>query len=1258
LPTAADATKAVAPQKLHPFSLSAQPAAGGDPQGWAFASQAEWTSFSPSLSSGLGSHEWQRRVLRKDPPCLTLNGPQLEESTQLSDGRMHSAAKAPAGSTGACAGAGLAGDVLYKEGAFGVRAPRLDALFADLLAGVRYPPTGAVEFAWRVSEMPSGERPKVTPEDLRGMLPERPFRLLDNRSDAPAAQPPRFGEFQLRPEQLRSLAWMLAREGVGAGIGEDGGAVVEENEPFVVEWRRYWNPDEVDESGGSLEQVVAGALVRLRPSAASSVWARDTGMPVPSAPSGTGTVHKEVDGNKGRLWVEFSGRLFSCLVEDLEFAGHGQLAIGSRVRVAAGVQTPSFGWGGVTPGMVGIVLKMGVENTVAVRFPVHASWKGKCSELELADACDNRTLARPRVVIDLRVRACYQVRGGILADKVGYGKTATTIALIDSTLSRPAPELPLCDRGDFIPAKGTLIVVPSNLFEQWLQEVGKFLWAGKNLRGSMQKGWSPKGCPLRIFAMSNVTPLTKVKAQELAEADVVVCSYRLLFSPIYQDRRRELAGDSPLLVDLALETGRLVAGVGRARSGRKGDNYVSSWQDLEFPILEQFFWRRIVFDEFHELESFDSQQQNSLQHLRASYRWGLTGTPPVDCSAGVIFMSSLFRVDLPGYLTTTSRSSGAAVDLSTWEADRLLAEGSGRFLDEAARQNTAELPHLRLQEHVIVVHHTMAERALYLGQAHDAPDVSDPEAFQSEASTQALERLLKLCSHFQAAGDNVASAKEECERIGEQKERRLAKARNQVSRCCRVQLLLEALFFSSGRGRAAAGLPRAWRGELGAAEQRISKEGDAGARIAQLAAKVAAEAALEPLQDRIEALDGHRPRDERLAGYLLAAPPEGPGSKRGGLAQQWMVLWEGGLGAQELEQLLEGQAKEQAQNLQELLDASKSLDYFRSIITSVVRGDSAEARNCSICFGEDFPLTALAVTPCAHTFCLPCLQEVVAKLGRCSLCNQKLTQKDVRPLAQEIPFAVSAAPLASSAASSSSTSPPPPPSSSSSLGPAVADAPGASAAASSSSSSSAPAPSSAPSAPAANLGEEEGGLQAQSFGKYGTKLSALVGKLQQLRREDLSAKVILFVQFDDLKRKVAAALAEFGIPAVQLQGAVSQRSAVIRDWQHNPTSDAFVLLLSLAQSASGTNLTAASHVVFLHPMLASTPERAVAHELQAIGRARRHGQKKDVVHVWRFVTADTVEQALTQRHQSELWAREQTRGLAVQGAAVAASEGL
>ncbi|CAE8586600.1 unnamed protein product, partial [Polarella glacialis] len=59
--------------------------------------------------------------------------------------------------------------------------------------------------------------------------------------------------------------------------------------------------------------------------------------------------------------------------------------------------------------------------------------------------------------------------------------------------------------------------------------------------------------------------------------------------------------------------------------------------------------------------------------------------------------------------------------------------------------------------------------------------------------------------------------------------------------------------------------------------------------------------------------------------------------------------------------------------------------------------------------------------------------------------------------------------------------------------------------------------------------------------------------------------------------------------------------------------------------------------------LASGAEKAVGYEMQAIGRARRHGQMRSVVHVWRFVTAGTVEQVITEQHQGALWLSEQAR---------------
>lgn len=307
------------------------------------------------------------------------------------------------------------------------------------------------------------------------------------------------------------------------------------------------------------------------------------------------------------------------------------------------------------------------------------------------------------------------------------------------------------------------------------------------------------------------------------------------------------------------------------------------------------------------------------------------------------------------------------------------------------------------------------------------------------------------------------------------------------------------------------------------------------------------------------------------------------------------------VGAENLAVLVEGQLREHRDRVQELRSAIRSKVFFARTVAALVENGARQARSCSVCLDDDLPLARLAITPCAHTYCVDCLRLTVAKFHQCSICRQRLTEKECRRVALEVDVAKPAEVSAVVAELSTSIS---------------------------------------SNAPAAMETVSAGGERESRYNKYGSKLAMLVNKLLELRRADATAKVILFVQFDDLKLKVAAALKDFGIDTLQLHGSVSVRSRTIADWQNNPESSSYVLLLSLVESASGTNLTAANHVVFLHPMLAPTPELAVAQELQAIGRARRHGQTRDTVHVWRFVTRDTVEQSITERHQSELWARE------------------
>jgi len=139
---------------------------------------------------------------------------------------------------------------------------------------------------------------------------------------------------------------------------------------------------------------------------------------------------------------------------------------------------------------------------------------------------------------------------------------------------------------------------------------------------------------------------------------------------------------------------------------------------------------------------------------------------------------------------------------------------------------------------------------------------------------------------------------------------------------------------------------------------------------------------------------------------------------------------------------------------------------------------------------------------------------------------------------------------------------------------------------------------------------------------------------------DPKAKALVFVQWADLEGKVCRALQDHGVPFLCLSGASGSGKrlggadgAVLRRFQEEDQADApFVLVLSLQRAAAGANLTAASHVLFVHPMNAESVDVAAAYERQALARVRRIGQTRKEVHVWRFVTKQTVEEHIWKLH--------------------------
>jgi hypothetical protein len=122
------------------------------------------------------------------------------------------------------------------------------------------------------------------------------------------------------------------------------------------------------------------------------------------------------------------------------------------------------------------------------------------------------------------------VRGGVLADEVGYGKTAITLGLIDCAASDVKQDfVKPQDTSGKIPVKATLVIVPPHLTRQWASEVVKF--TGKRFK---------------IVVISTASNLNPITIEDVQEADIVIVASNLFHSSVYLANLEALAGAGAL----------------------------------------------------------------------------------------------------------------------------------------------------------------------------------------------------------------------------------------------------------------------------------------------------------------------------------------------------------------------------------------------------------------------------------------------------------------------------------------------------------------------------------------------------------------------------------------------------------------------------------------------------------------------------------------------------------------------------------------
>ncbi|CAD7926140.1 unnamed protein product [Amoebophrya sp. A120] len=147
-----------------------------------------------------------------------------------------------------------------------------------------------------------------------------------------------------------------------------------------------------------------------------------------------------------------------------------------------------------------------------------------------------------------------------------------------------------------------------------------------------------------------------------------------------------------------------------------------------------------------------------------------------------------------------------------------------------------------------------------------------------------------------------------------------------------------------------------------------------------------------------------------------------------------------------------------------------------------------------------------------------------------------------------------------------------------------------------------------------------------------SKIDAVCALLKVIKQKDPEAKALVFCQWSTLQAKLCMAFRERHFRFRQLVGSIEGKNEQLRLFQESKQAaneeNPDILLLNLESQVSGANLVTASYIIFIHPLVTSDPTAAAVSEKQAIARVRRIGQRRKEIHVYRFVTKDTVEEEI------------------------------
>ncbi|KAJ1020386.1 hypothetical protein NDA13_005705 [Ustilago tritici] len=941
------------------------------------------------------------------------------------------------------------------------------------------------------------------------------------------------------------------------------------------------------------------------------------------------------------------------------------------------------------------------------------------------------------------------VRGGVLADAVGYGKTCISLALIASSPHRKElPALPAGEDGTYIPTLATLIIVPGHLCKQWEKEVRKFC-----------------GDKLAVRVVTSKQELNKLTVRTVLNCDILIMSVTVYKSDAYWETLASIAASNPLpnragrFFNAALKKSlealknrvreltskkedgensgirQLLRSVRtkvdfddshltthKARSRLKGKAYADAnvgkegeeedsqddedekelkaaakkgknskalpkelqssskkdpdpwgltsssvqhdWHNMTCPPLEMFMWNRVIVDEFHYIGETMDRTLAGVTSLQARSKWILSGTPPTadfaDVKSIAVFLNVHLGVDDDADTTKDSvrkareKMRTAAEKFNNFREMHSPAwhhrrqEVAQRFLDRFVRSNEPEIGELPSQQLIKPIRLPAAESALYLELAHAIenldlrhqrkvfkarPKAKTAAARVAAAKTKGGDSLIDDDDLDSDDSDGAAGKKKKGKKAVKEVKRKQGDPQLEMSH--RDQRLIDTLGSSASPEEALLKRASVYDDFAG-----VDLDAMEGVNNAIKACEYIVRERRKQLVDCREQLERELPialeqhllvlhhfgyRDENrqaFADYVRNAHNAAWGDKESKQMVREILdaanctmssvtrsaakahFSKSGV----LQAALKRRAKERA--------AAEKGGGASATAADDDGGKKAKIDPKAVAWAEEYHLRALVhqltrlrnelvgrvnalrfftmIRDCQRAHLEGVQVQVICPANKCKHSGNPLPLSEVsisstcghsgcrECLLREA--YIGKCPTEGCAALAKPTS----------------------------------------ILQASSLGAEDDGKAT----RYGTKLALLCALL---RRIPPTERALVFCQFETLTATVAEALSAYGISFVQLTGTAKRRSDLLEAYQEE--SGARVLLLNVDdESAAGSNLTVANHVIFVGPLLKQEQQQYEATMTQAIGRCVRYGQMKKVF-AWRLISMETIDQEVMERRE-------------------------